>query len=79
MEGVDFYKNNSQNKNTSYATNSWHRNFVRWASEENKRVDIENMEKVELNRLIFVFLFLFICFPFSDFQMFSRIVLLYMR
>lgn len=49
---ADFYKNNSKNKNTTYATNSWHRNFMRWAENDGHPTSIEQMEKAELNSLL---------------------------
>ena len=52
---VDFFKKNCKNGNTTYATNTWYKNYVRWAELNGKRVDIQNVEKTELNKILEVY------------------------
>ena len=52
MTSVNFFKENAKNKNTTAATNSWYKNFVRWANGAGKPTNIENMEKTDLNKLL---------------------------
>ena len=53
---VDFYKNNSKNKHTTKATNSWLRTYTLWAEGNNQIVKIHAIENaVELNKMLELF------------------------
>ena len=53
---VDFYKNNSKNKHTTKATNSWLRTYTLWAEDNNQIVKIHAIENaVELNKVLELF------------------------
>ena len=49
---MDFFKQNSVNKNTAESTSKWYRNYARWAEKSGKRKDIENIEKHKLNSIL---------------------------
>ena len=53
---VDFYKNNSKNKHTTKATNSWLRTYTLWAEDNTQTVKIHAIENaVELNKVLELF------------------------
>ena len=52
---VNFFKKNSKNQNTTQATNSWYKNYLRWADKKGVRRDIENVEKTELNGILEIY------------------------
>ena len=52
---VDFFKENSKNNNTTKATNSWHKNFVKWAESTDRPTNVEAMEKPQLNSVLEIY------------------------
>ena len=49
---VQFYKDNSKNTNTTKATNSWYKNFCKWAENSGRQTNIETMEREHLNDIL---------------------------
>ena len=49
---VNFYLNNAKNRNTTKATNTWYRNYEKWAKEGGIETKIEGLRKPELNDIL---------------------------
>ena len=53
---VDFYKENSKNKHTTKATNTWLRTYRKWAKANNQIEEIHAVENAaELNNVLELF------------------------
>ena len=44
MADIDFFKENSKNKNTTKATTTWMRHYKKWASEKGEEENIESLD-----------------------------------
>ena len=52
MASVEFFKENNKNKNTTQATNTWHRTYLRWAEKSGRPSNLLTLGKSEMNQIL---------------------------